>query len=308
MTTLIVIFSVLLLCRLFNIKFERRKSWSLSRTRYKRFQVYICGFNQAPHISFELDGEEREAIIHIAAFIGIWIIFENVLPKSWYPTRQTHGYGKLPDTRVFKIYWYEWAIWWTFWMPRDRWDSTDPRWRCKSIDFRDLLRGKHTCSWKQMDVQEFLLPFLEGAYRVTVIKKLRTDSYRRWFTKTSISYEIKAGYWGSGKTGEVPTNEWIECPIPHEGKGESSYDQDEDGTYSMSMHSSSLERKEQSSLYDVALYFWTRMMQQRKKYGYDRWVPRAYRDKMIPVISAPEKATVTKDDGSADATQASKPD
>lgn len=149
-------------------------------------------------------------------------------------------------------------------MREDEWNSTDPKWRRGSIHFDTLIKGKRTCTWENIDGGRFLLPFFEGCYEVEVIKKLRTDSYQRWFSRKSIAFEVRC-----------------DVGIPHEGKGDNSYDQDEGATFSIHFPGT---RTRNNSLYEAALYFWQSCMETRKRYGWPNWVPRRYRPLNVNVI------------------------
>lgn len=247
------------------LKFHTRKSWYFKSS--KSISLEITGCHQTPHLSFRMDGGESEVQFHIALFIGVWLTFQCFLPTSWFPSYESGTYGRLPGERAFKIYWFEWALWWNFWMPEDEWNSTDPKWRRGSIHFDDLILGKRTVRWEPIDRARFYLPFFEGCYQVVVTKKLLIEKWPRWFTRKSVSFEV-----------EAPTG------IPHEGKGENSYDQGEDSTYAMSFHSRGLPRRYDTSCFDAAMYFWTSCMETRKRYGSATWTPSKYRPLNINLI------------------------
>lgn len=242
------------------LKFHTRKHWYFKSG--KIIGLEITGCHQTPHLSFRMDGDEQEVQLHIALFIGVWLTFARFIPMSWFPKRKSSlsDNGWLPDECAFKVYWYEWGLWWNFWMPKHEWNSNDPKWRRGCIHFDNLIIGKRTVRWEPLDRDRFYLPFFEGCYQVVVTKKLLIETWPRWFTRKSISFEV-----------ESPVG------IPHEGKGENSWDCGEDATYAMSFHSSGLPRRYNSSCFDAAMYFWTSCMQDRKRYAYAHWVPKKYR-------------------------------
>lgn len=252
------------------LNFSYRKWFFFGKNHNRKIQIEICGITQLPHISFRVDGGDGEVQFHLALLLGVWITFQNFIPNSWYPQRKSsYNSEPLPDERALKIYWFEWAIWWNLWMPEDEWNSTDPKWRRGSIHFDRLLMGKHSCEWQNLDGGKFVLPFFEGVYEVEVIKKLRIDSFTRWFTRKSISFEVKC-----------------DAGVPHEGKGENSYDQGEDCTFAINFPGS---RTKTNTLYQAALYFWHSCMETRERYGSARWVPRAYSGTPLNVIKPKAK-------------------
>lgn len=252
-------------------KLQIRKYWYFGKDSRRHICLSLYGWNNAPSISFRVDGGEGEVTFHIACFISVYLTLGNVIPRSWYPTYRSSNYGDLPDERAFKIYWFEWAIWWNFWMREHEWSSSDPKWRRGSVHFDRILKGKHTCQWENIDGGKFLLPFFEGVYEVEVIKKLRIDSYSRWFTRKSISFEVRC-----------------EAGIPHEGKGENSWDCGETATFGLHFPG---DRTDRNTLYEAALYFWQSCMETRERYGNAGWIPRKYRDVPQNIIKpAPKPA------------------
>lgn len=273
-----------------NLNFSITRRWYFGKLN-KQIRLCVAGINQRPSIYLEVDGGDDEVTLHLACIVGIWISFQGFVPDSIYPTYESKPYGKLRCSKSIKFYWYEWAVWWNLWMRDDEWRSTDPKWRRNSIHFDRLLMGKHSVAYEVLEEGNFLLPFFEGTYRVKVIKKMRVDSWQRWFTRKSVCFEVEAGYMENGK--------WVELPIPHQGKGENSWDCGEDGTYRMYFHSCNMENKERSSLYEGALYFWRSCMRQRERYGSASWIPSSYREKSINLLTAPPKPPRVERSGEA---------
>lgn len=126
-----------------------------------------------------------------------------------------------------------------------------------------------------VEKREQIVPFFEGNYNVEVFKYSRTDKWQRWFTRKSTSFEVKVGYYENGV--------WVDQGVPVEGKGENSWDCDEDATYSMYFPGQPINKKV-ISCYDAALYFWHSMMKSRERRGSEKWLPEAFKKKGIQII------------------------
>lgn len=266
------------------LRFNKRKRWYFGKSSRKSIGIEISGLDTTPNFYLDVDGCEREVTISFwFLFIQIWISFDRIFPDKWFPKEwNSYAYDNKGGyirsaSRHFGINFHDYAVWWCLWRDRDVWNSKD--WRHSSWHPFRNLKGKHTVEWKPVDVRNFVLPFFEGSYPVEVTKKLRIDKWERWFTKKSISFEVKVGYWKGG--------EFIGLCVPHEGKGENSWDQDEDGTFQSSF--GSMRRGEYgrdlNTCYEAALYFWQSCMRTRERYGSETWKPRKYREKKIDLIT-----------------------
>lgn len=243
------------------LHFNKRKSWYFGKNSRKSIGIEFSGWNSFPQIYLEVDPTESQYCIHLGFILGIWITMSHIMPKRWYP----EGY----DIKQTGISIHGWCLWWIVWMDPNAWNSTDQWYRRGNFNFERLIRGKHEVEWADMGKRNIILPFLEGNYSVWVERKLRTDRWKRWFTCTSLCWEVKCGYFKG--------TEFITVPVPHPGKGESSYDQDEDGTWSMSFP----DRKEIRTHYEAALYFWHDKMVTREKRGSASWRPRVFGNTLL---------------------------
>jgi hypothetical protein len=97
------------------------------------------------------------------------------------------------------------------------WRSRDPWWRKGiHINVPDLLLGRAKFSTVPLETEEVLIPMPEGCYPATVKMEQSTWARPRWFAKRVVRADI-----------DIPK------AIPHEGKGENSWDCDEDATYGL---------------------------------------------------------------------------
>lgn len=235
-----------------------RKTWYFGKHSVKQVEISVYGFNSSPAIYVEVDPGERDYVFHIALGIGIWITLARIFPNSWYP--------KDYDTRQVGLQFHHGDFWWNFWMPTDSWNSDDPRWRRGSTSFETWIKGKHIVDTFRdiANVETFHLPFYEGVYKVVVTRIAYVHRWSRWpWKKKYMKWEVEAP-----------------VPIPHEGKGENSWDQGEDGTYS-----SSFSGNKAKTPFDAALYFWKSNMEVRQRYGGNDWMPKRFRDNKFVVIT-----------------------
>jgi hypothetical protein len=92
--------------------------------------------------------------------------------------------------------------------------SVDPKWWNFVINFKDIFLGKKKHSLEILGEGEAQIDMPEGIYPATYKIEKRTWKRPRWFSKsnTDIWFDIPAG-------------------IPHEGKGENSWDMDMNATF-----------------------------------------------------------------------------
>lgn len=249
--------------------FNRRKWWHFGKHQNKNIHIEISGWNCTPSLYWRSDASENEHSFHIGFGIGIWICFDRCLPNSWYP--------KNYDEKEFSIGIHGNALWWNFWVSEE-WSSwtKNKTWRKGSFNYLDKIKGKVDYQRKEVDRRQFLLPFLEGIYNVEVIQTARTVKWPRWPTSRSTGWEVRAGYYDE-------KGEWKDKPIPVEGKGENSYDCDEDATWSISFPGPPY-KKDVRTPYEAALYFWHSMMKSREQRGSAKWLPKDFKDNKLPII------------------------
>jgi len=143
----------------------------------------------------------------LTLFIGIpyifsfWLKLGGILP---------HG-----ERRKIGISFFGGSLWWNVWIDEDVWSSKDSKWRRGSFNFADFFLGKHKYSSIVVESRPITIPMPERLYTGTAT--LTDDSWtrKRGFTKTIRRCTI-----------EVPEG------VPHEGKGENSWDCGTDATFS----------------------------------------------------------------------------
>ncbi len=247
------------------LNFNKRKTIRLSKIKYLR--VEIAGFDSTPSIGVDVDGNEHDVTFHLAFGIAVYLTFSGIFPKWIYPEYLSNVHGWLPCEKEICIKFHHNSLWWSFWMRSMSWSSNEKWYRRGSIDFHKLLFGAHTCTFEELEKEVHTVYFTEAAYNVEVVKKKRTDSWKRWFKKESVAFQGNAGFYDED-------NNWVDDPIPFEGKGESSYDQGEDATYSMTFPGND---RDINSCAKAALHFEYKMKLDRLKRGGPKWIPAKYR-------------------------------
>lgn len=109
---------------------------------------------------------------------------------------------------------HDWAIWWKLWGDPWGWDSHTPRWRDGNFNLPDFVLGKTRFQKELIETKDVIVPMPEGPYPATAKLERCVWKRPRWFAK-------------------VRNNVWLEIVngIPHEGKGENSWDCGEDGLF-----------------------------------------------------------------------------
>jgi len=124
---------------------------------------------------------------------------------------------KITSEREFSYKIHGGALWWCLWMNPDEWNHTDPKWRRGNFNPADFFFGRYKYSERILETVNVLIPMPEKPYPATI--EMREDSWKRprWpFTR----YMKRANI-------DVPNG------IPHQGKGENSWDCGPDATYGM---------------------------------------------------------------------------
>jgi hypothetical protein len=195
------------------------------------------------HLEVLVGGEDDGVMVSFACgLFSIWFGIENIIPKQW-----ADKISKYDHERITGISFHHGSVWFDFW----RHESGYAGWEGIHLSF---------------DVVEFLLGSQKYSKRViengTVTVELPEGRYRG----DAILYEA---------TWKRPRNPFplkvIKCelsfavPIPIPGKGENSYDIDDDAIYGMTTASNSIEEALANLKKDV--------LKTRKRHGGDDWQP-----------------------------------
>lgn len=160
-------------------------------------------------------------------FFTIYLSFS--LPKSWYFKRKciaTWDNNRefwITDEREYGFYFYRWAFVWS-WHKRPHESSRrDPWWSSAYIHIDDLILGKPECLTDELGSIEDV--FFEVGEKEFKMDKIKWDKTRRFRRRIPYSLFHRTFY---GVQME------IENPPMIAGKGENSWDIDDDGSFGMS--------------------------------------------------------------------------
>lgn len=186
-----------------------------------------CWLGNRPGLAFSISIPSRFWHIHLDIATGedalgfsiatplcaIWLSLEHY-PLQRFLSKLVdgkRGYGG----RVIGISFHDSTFWVKLWEDPMGWSSTDPKWWSFTIKPLQIIFGKEKYSEVVKDEGEMLIDMPEGKYEATY---KRFTSYwkreRAWWTKSIERIEV-----------EIPVG------IPHEGKGENSWDMGMDATF-----------------------------------------------------------------------------
>lgn len=183
--------------------FEGKRAWlrwmehgELSYEISRNDKYRLCS------VSIGRGSRSIQASIYIPFIIGLHVKLGGILP---------HG-----KKRKIELSYHSGALWWSLW--GDEWGDEKlwPKWRRGSFHFDDFFLGRSNCTRELMEHRAVAIPMPEKAYWGSVRLVRYTWKRPRWFAKSMIRAEI-----------DVPEG------IPHEGKGENSWDCGVDATYGM---------------------------------------------------------------------------
>jgi hypothetical protein len=121
----------------------------------------------------------------------------------------------LTDRRECEVSFYDWTFRVTPWGRWGEWNKRDPWWiRGVSLDLRRVVLGDRTYIAEELALVPVQVPMPEGNYPAVAKVQRVTRGFRRWFKRT-----------GQEVTLNIPKG------IPFAGKGENSYDCDDDGLF-----------------------------------------------------------------------------
>lgn len=150
---------------------------------------------------------------------GGLMIFMGFPPLSvWFTLpwafRKTLGYSS--NKSFIDISIHDWTLWWQFGGSTMEW-KREPKWKRGNFSLPDFFLGRTKHSSELLETREVFIPMPEGQYKAIAKKEISTWKRPRWFAKkeTYVSLDIPDG-------------------IPHQGKGENSWDCGEDSLHGIS--------------------------------------------------------------------------
>jgi len=179
------------------------------------------------------DEEDGWEIVLAVPPFAFW--FHLDAPWLWKPTVLKEGRMAsgppapytLIDEREFKIDFSieDLTLRFVLWGRKWDWQKADPWWiRGVSLNLSDFFLGRAEYSTRDLDIQPAIVPMPEAAYECTVRLFESTWKRPRWRPQRLVRATV-----------DIPVG------IPHPGKGENSYDCDEDRCYSLTCPESTVE-------------------------------------------------------------------
>lgn len=181
------------------------------------------------HAYVHVDGGERDITFGIGLPpVALWFTLDHVpdvvfrkLNVDFASRRELDGVYE----REIGVSVHDWALWWRLWMPTMQSSSRDARWRRGNINLLDTLFGDQSYEKVPVSTENVVVAMPEKVYPAKVTISRRTWKRDRWpFT---FGPEILF-YQGLGYEIEV------EGGVPVPGKGENSWDCEDDAIFSQS--------------------------------------------------------------------------
>lgn len=148
---------------------------------------------------------------------GAWGFSFAFRPLSLYFFVNVPRVLQLKESRELGFSFHGGAFWWNLWTdPMGEYPSRHGRWRNSCFHIDDFLFGKSKCETRVLEERDILVPMPEKAYPAHAKLIEYSWSRPRWFTKRMKRVEIN-----------------VEGGVPHEGKGENSWDCGHDATFWM---------------------------------------------------------------------------
>jgi hypothetical protein len=162
--------------------------------------------------------------------IAIWFKFDGF--NLWHPQRKCIATWEnnrefwIPESRECKVSIHDWRLRFVPWGKTMEWAKADPWWvRGVSLDVKELALGPTRYEAVQLRTAPLMIPMPEGLYAAQATIERCTWKRPRWFPsmRTYVRVDVPKG-------------------IPFAGKGENSYDCDDDGLFGYSVEGESLEK------------------------------------------------------------------
>lgn len=216
----------------------------LTNYKDKNYQVSWNLWTTFCKISFET-GQDREDDINFSfAFppAAFWISLSHPVLRRLS--------SKIKGEKAVQVNVHDWTIFWKFWEEPHSWSSRTPKWKDGSFNILNFLLGEEKFKSEIIkDKVSVEIPMPERSYKGFIT--LTKDSWKRprWFVKT------------------IPraTIEMDEDSIPVPGKGENSYDCDDDSIYSSSFPAKTIPE----AIGKMVEY----VLKTRYRYGGANWLP-----------------------------------
>jgi len=227
-----------------NIRF----AWShgFKDARFTRMTVGLSGGDTGRELTFG---------IGLWKLFTYWLTFEYPWFGKWMPGEMVRSsrdgrWFKMPVEREIGIRIFNKSIWFSGWANPNEWNADDPWWWSFNINIPDLLFGQEKQVSQYMvdnQVRELVMP--ESTYQANCAVWESTYKRPRWCRRKSISVTVD-----------------FLVPVPVPGKGENSWDCEDDAIYAVSLGNI-------DSIEAGLARFRENVMRDRERYGGKDWVP-----------------------------------
>lgn len=178
--------------------------------------THFCGF------SISTDSDEGGLLVHwafppVSFWMRLPINISTAGPRwaTWNEKFGGHkGSHKYTNFEFIHLAIHNNALWWTFLKFDWGWSNSMPKWMSGCFHFDDFFLGKIDYSKQIIETRDMLISMPEGDYKATGTLEICTWKRPRWFARVRTYIDVK-----------IPDG------IPHEGKGENSWDCGEDGLF-----------------------------------------------------------------------------
>jgi hypothetical protein len=170
--------------------------------------------------------------IHLSRLGDLWLQLGGVIPYTWLERHKPNGDVDY-DTRIFEVTVAREHFSWSWWARRDTWSRRDPWWMHQYHRWDALFLGRTDVDHEIVETGPCVVPMPETTYPAQYRIERITHRHRRAFgrfrdrllgRRSWLRTEIRPG-----------------TPIPVPGKGENSWDMDDDAIHSMSVAGASVE-------------------------------------------------------------------
>lgn len=251
--------------------FRHGRAWLHSQRGSVRFEWHH-GKGDGLALILRLAGGDsgNELTLHIAIpllfsyFLTLdFPFFERWMPHEMYWSGVHERLFRFPVQRQIGIRFFDWTLWVSLWEKTMEWSRKDPKWWSFNINFPDLILGgekrtSHEVLRSGSDTVKMPERDYPAHYEIT-----RTTYKRpRWFRRSVTRIDIE-----------------MDTPIPVPGKGENSWDMEDDAIFSMSVACEGA-----CSVPDAIARLHDGAMRDRERYGGKGWLPEGF----LTAVPVPE--------------------
>jgi hypothetical protein len=231
---------------------KERKVWFHKSREDKRYWLHwgracwylelVTGIKQRHcHADIEIGGDENDIKISVGIpfLFAFWFGVEGLLPYKWLP----RDWGRTTGIKLYEEY-----LWIDIWRDDSGW-TEQKKWQHISINWKRILFGRDRLTKTDLATEYLEVVLPEGRYKA----KVNITQFKWTFKRFKKPLVI------------IRSDVQPEIPIPIPGKGENSWDIDDDAIYSFSTAISNPHYAAEALAKDV-------METRRKRAGYD-WMP-----------------------------------